>query len=106
MGKQHLNLSVESELIKEARFRQINISDILEQALMDRIDKLQKQKTEKQFPFEYCEETLTDHMRQSLFGTAAIKARRCHKCSKIWFVNDPNGEFTICRNCFEKDKII
>jgi len=41
MSKQHLNLSVDSELIKRAKERFANISDIIENAIRDKLEIIQ-----------------------------------------------------------------
>ena len=37
--------------------------------------------------------------RKTIFINAAVRAKRCHKCEEIYFVNDMHNEFTICSHC-------
>lgn len=102
-SKAHLNVSIDSELIRIAKSKKVNISDVVEQALVKRVHKLQEVSEGGAYPFELCERKIPDHNKKTLWGTAGIRARRCQDCGLIWFVNDTVGEFTICRNCWGKD---
>ena len=57
------------------------------------------------YPFELCERSIPEQFKTRLFGCVSIRARRCSECGLVYFVNDPNREFTICKSCWEKSKV-
>lgn len=99
MNKTHTSLTIDPELLDIVKAKGINMSEVLETALLLRLNRVENKG--KGFPFDYCERDISDHIKQSLFP--AIKARRCQKCGEVWFVNDLKGEFTLCRECWESE---
>jgi trehalose utilization protein len=102
--KTRTNISIDPELLVKAKEKNINISSVVEDALVERIDLVSRQVSNNKglYPFELCEREIPDHLKKILFGCASIKARRCHECERVWFVNDAKGEFQICKECWSR----
>jgi len=104
MVKTHTSLSVDSWLLEESKKKKVNMSETLHWALLSKIGKAEEVEKSGAFPFDFCERSIPEHFKETLFGCAGIKARRCAKCNKIWFVNDIHREFTVCKECWEVKK--
>ena len=103
MNKTKVTISIDPYILDEAKKKNINISETTERALANKTNPAnipEEELTAQAYPFEICETSIPPHLKTVLFGCASIKARRCKKCDKIYFVNDLAGNFTICRNCF------
>lgn len=101
--KTRTNISIDPYLLEEARKKRINVSEVTEESIKKRLHPLAEADIEpKEYPFEICATEIDEHIRSILFACSAIKAKRCKSCGRIFFVNDLAGEFTICRDCFNK----
>lgn len=105
MSKKGISVSVDQYLHEQAKKRGINISDLLDRAIANKLDPSNvanikdKDPDPKEYPFEVCADVLPDNMNKRLFGMCGIKAKRCIKCQKVFFVNDLAGEFVTCTDC-------
>jgi len=101
--KSRVNISVDTFILEEAKKKNINISETCERAIVNKIDPANipaQEPKESDYPFEVCSKDLPETFKTRLFGMCGIKAKRCHQCDEIYFINDLAGEFTLCKNCF------
>jgi len=100
MGKKNVMTSIDDETHRLAKQAHINISNTLERALQSRLASVSEKENliPGRIEFDFEERTM-EGVKNILFINAVVKARRCQKCGLIWFVNDPNREWTTCKLC-------
>jgi len=102
MVKKNVMTSIDDDLHEKAKMVQMNVSQVLEDAIRERLRI--KEHNENvvlgriEFDFEERDmKSVTD-----VFAGVAIRARRCTKCARIWFVNDLQHQWKICKDCRAK----
>jgi hypothetical protein len=96
MVKKRYMITMDEGIHDKAQNQGYNISALAEKGIEQRINPGGEIRLGK-IEFEF-EEKSMDSV-SGLFSGVAVRARRCNKCSQIWFVNDPDRDWKICKEC-------
>lgn len=100
MSKKNVMTTIDIDLHQKAKDARINVSALLERAIENKV-KLYRQEEHieiAQIAFSF-EERDMKGVKEVLFAGVGVRAKRCSVCNGIWFVNDTQGEWKICRDC-------
>lgn len=103
MNKSKVTITIDPYILEEAKRMNLNISETTELALNRRLNpaNVELPKEKQAYPFEVCTDRLPEVFRDRIFGMCGIKAKRCSKCNRVFFVNDLHDEFRLCSSCAE-----